>query len=581
MWSPSRQQCVLVAAAALIFFVNLGAARLWDDDEPKNAQCAREMFNRGDWIVPTFNGDLRCDKPILIYWLMMSAYQVFGDNEFAARLWSAVAAIGTTLATYHLGRLLFNARTAFWSGWMMASSLMFVIAGRAATPDSLMIFFSTLAMLAFVQATWGRNATLAGANRLADYLPRTWLGYVAMYAAMGVGVLAKGPVVVVLPTLVLVIYVACVRQALAAPASAPAARRYLRYLSPVAWLVAAWRLRPITALFVVGAIAVPWYVVVGLQTDGRWLAGFFGQHNVGRYLSPMEGHRGPFWFYVPAVLFGFFPWSTFLPQAVVRTAKLVRQSPSWAAYLFLACWAGTWIGFFSFSGTKLPSYVTPAYPALAVMTAAWIDAWLAQPSSVSRWFLRQSIVSLGLAGALLAIVLPIVAHYLLPGEEVIGLAGLTLLAGIVPAAFWAVSKPQRAAVALAVAALAFMVSAFGFAAVRASRHQNSAALVDVLRSGDSGYEPAAFDFSTPSLVYYAHQRVPQFMLADDALKHLQSSPRALVVTDSRRYEELRSRLPGDVAIVARRPRFLRTGAIDVVVLGHAGMTAQRTTVKPY
>jgi 4-amino-4-deoxy-L-arabinose transferase-like glycosyltransferase len=287
----------------------------------------------------------------------------------------------------------------------------------------------------------------------------------------------------------------------------------------------------------------------------------------------MEGHHGPIWYYLVAVLFGFFPWSTFLPQAAVRTWWMARQSPSRAAYLFLACWAGVWIGFFSFSGTKLPSYITPAYPALAVMTAAWLEAWLAEPVKMHRWFLRQSIVSLGLAGVLIVVSLPVIAHYLLPGEGAIGLVGLTLVAGTIPAAVWAVRKPQRAAAALAASTLAFMVSLFGIAAVRASHYQNSAALVDVLQTNESRLEPAAFDFMVPSLVYYSHRQIPQFLLAEDALEHLRRSPHAVLVTYTRGYEELRPRLPGDVTIVARRQRFLRKS--EVIVLGHAGIAAGR------
>ena len=308
MRSTVRQQLLLVLVSALVFFINLGGARLWDDDEPKNAQCAKEMWDRGDWIVPTFNGELRCDKPVLIYWLMMSAYQLLGATELAARFWSAVAAVGTTLVTYQLGRLLFNARIGFWAGWMLSSSLMFVVAGRAATPDSLMILCTTLAMLAFVRSTWGANATLAGANRLGDFLPKSWLGMSAAYAAMALGVLAKGPVAVVLPTLVLVVYTVAVRQSLAASTSVSLARWIPRFFSPVAWCVAGWKLRPLTALAVVTAIALPWYLAVGVKTDGDWLAGFFGRHNVGRYLKSMEGHHGPFFYYVPAVFLGLLPW---------------------------------------------------------------------------------------------------------------------------------------------------------------------------------------------------------------------------------------------------------------------------------
>ncbi|HEV3343095.1 MAG TPA: glycosyltransferase family 39 protein [Pirellulales bacterium] len=571
MHTPGRQQALLVLAATLIFFVHLGGARLWDDDEPKNAQCAREMLAAGDWVVPLFNGGLRYDKPVLVYWLMISAYRLFGDTEFAARFWSAVAAVATTLATYHIGRILFHPRVGFWAGWMLATSVMFVVAGRAATPDSLMMLCTTLAMLAFVRATWGANTTLSGANQLGDFLPRNRLGMATVYVAMALGALAKGPVAVVLPVLVLTVYLVCVRQALRRPAGTSWARRQAGFFSPVAWCVAGWKLRPVTALLVVAAIAGPWYAGVALRTDGDWLAGFLGRHNVGRFVSPMENHSGPLFYYIPAVLFGFFPWSTFLPQAVVRVATQARRSASWAAYVFLACWAGAWIAFFSFSGTKLPSYVTPAYPALAVMTAAWVDGWLSAPAGVNRWLLRQSMASLAVAGILLAVLLPVAARYVLPGEALLAVVGVPLVVGGLLGLRWAVTQPPRAAAALAASSLIFTVSLFGFAAVRVSRHQNSAVLIELLAEIGARPDLAAFDFTVPSLVYYSHGHVPQFQQCDEAIGYLERSPRAVVITYTRAYEELRPRLPPDVAIVARRRRFLRKS--EVLVLGRHNETA--------
>lgn len=566
-----REQILLLVAATSIFFCNLGVARLWDDDEPKNAQCAREMLDRGDWLVPTFNGALRTDKPILIYWLMMSAYHVFGDGEFAARFWSALAGLGTTLLTYHIGRTLFGSRVGFWSGWILATTLMFVVAARAATPDSVMIFCATFAMFFFVRATWGKSGTLAGANQLADYLPRRKVELALIYAAMALGVLAKGPVAAVLPTLVLVSYAALVRQTLAAPQTDSGPRRLLRWLSPLAWLTAAWRLRPFTALAVFVAIAAPWYLLVGIATDGEWLMGFLGRHNLSRYLQPMEGHQGPVWYYVPAVLFGFFPWSVVLPQAVVRAVAQSRQTAAWAAYLFLACWAGVWMGFFSLSGTKLPSYITPIYPALAVMTAAWIDRWLAEPFKLNRSCLRLSLASIGLCGIAFLIVLPILDHYFLRGEAILGIVGLPLVIGSLASLAWSLHQPRRAAAALAASALVFMILTFSFAASRASRHQNSVALAETLR-GDRRLKPAAFDLAVPSMVYYARRQIPHYSKAEHAVRYLAASPHAVLVTHSGGYDELRPRLPEDITIVSRQQRFLRRS--EVLLLGHKSVLAK-------
>ena len=176
---------IIVAVSSLVLFTNLGGPRLWDRDEPRNAGCAAEMMERGDWVVPFFNAELRHHKPILLYWLLMSAYGVFGVNEFSARFWSAALAVGTVLATYGIGRRLFHANVGFWAAVILATSLMFDVAGRAATPDSALIFCSTAALLIYVLTAFPADGT---------YFPQRWWAAGAMYALMGLAVLAKGPI---------------------------------------------------------------------------------------------------------------------------------------------------------------------------------------------------------------------------------------------------------------------------------------------------------------------------------------------------------------------------------------------------
>src|SRR6185312_4746493 len=590
-----RHQAWIVLAGLCVFFVNLGVPQLWDEDEPKNAQCAREMLLRGDWIVPTFNEQLRYDKPVLVYWLMISAYKTFGDNEFGARFWSAVLAIGTMLFTYHLGRLLFRPQVGLWAGLCMTSSLMFVVAGRAATPDSTLIFCTTLAMLAFVRATWGASPTLAGADRLQDFTPKTRLAWAGVYAAMGLGVLAKGPVAVVLPGSILGLYLLCVRYRVAGgtPRRAfPTASRPAR--NAAGWLAAIWRIfspracwqvlwsmRPLTGLAVLSAIALPWYVWVGLETGGDWLWGFLGTHNVGRFLKPMEGHRGPIVYYLFAIALGFFPWSWFLLPTLLELGKRIRRSPDWAAGLFVACWAGFYIGFFSLARTKLPSYVLPAYPALALMTAVFIDQWVSAPRQVSRWMPTTGMAGVAIAGAAFLIAFPLAAPYVLPGEEAIGWIGAPLLVGGLAAlAFARRGSPRRAAIAMAVASVAFATGLFGFASVRASRGQNSASLIAFLhQTSPAPLRLATFDYNAPSLVFYSRQPVGQFYQNREAARFFAMHGNAYLITRAECLKRLKPALPADVKELMRQPRFLRQGE-ELVVLGRPARMAQSKRQKP-
>ncbi|NQU24799.1 MAG: glycosyltransferase family 39 protein, partial [Candidatus Nealsonbacteria bacterium] len=163
-----RYQFWILAAAGVIFFTNLGATALWDEDEPLYAACAREMLQRGDWVVPTFNGDLFPEKPPLGYWLMIAGYKMFGVTEFAARFWSALLGVGTALVTYHLGKRLFRPEVGFWAGLIVASSIIFTISARAATLDSALVFVTTAAMLTFVV---GVMAKKGGAGRQPQITP--------------------------------------------------------------------------------------------------------------------------------------------------------------------------------------------------------------------------------------------------------------------------------------------------------------------------------------------------------------------------------------------------------------------------
>jgi len=163
MKGATKHVLILLAVGALILFTNLGVPRLWDRDEPRNAGCAAEMIARGDWVVPWFNDELRTHKPVLLYWLMMAAYSLFGVNEFSARFGSAMLGLGTIVWTYAIGSRLFHARIGLLAGIVLASTLMFDVAARAATPDSSLIFFVTASVGAFVLGVFpGRETAGAG-----------------------------------------------------------------------------------------------------------------------------------------------------------------------------------------------------------------------------------------------------------------------------------------------------------------------------------------------------------------------------------------------------------------------------------
>jgi 4-amino-4-deoxy-L-arabinose transferase-like glycosyltransferase len=152
-------------AAALVLLPRLGAPALWDDDEPKNAACSLAMLDRDDWVVPTFNGRLRVEKPPLVNWIQIAGFTLCGRDETGARLGSAVATIGSCLLTWRIGCLLFGPAEGLVGGLAMATCVWTAVGGRAATPDAPLTFLTTLALWLFARGI-GPEGRRGGRTRL-------------------------------------------------------------------------------------------------------------------------------------------------------------------------------------------------------------------------------------------------------------------------------------------------------------------------------------------------------------------------------------------------------------------------------
>ncbi len=576
---------LLVFVGVIVLFTNLGGSRLWDRDEPRNAGCALEMIQRGDWVVPVFNAELRTAKPVLLYWLIMSAYAVFGVNEFAARFWSAALGLGTVLATYAIGRRLFNPAAALWAALILCTSVMFDVAAHAATPDSVLIFFATLAVMTFVLGTFKPKAADSedAAPELKiphSYFPGLWPVAAVMYGLMGVAVLAKGPVGLVLPTAVIGMFLLIMRL----PASTQAANvkqqtwlarlakwclAILRPFAPLNFLRTCWSMRPITALAVALAVALPWYVWVGLRTDGRWLHDFFMNENIGRATRPMEKHGGSLLYYPAAIMAGFFPWSLLLLPVVADCVRRLKRRESWSVgYVLMTCWVGVYVGLFSLAKTKLPSYVTPCYPALALLAGCFVYHWTRGTSLTSRWWPRWSFGVLTVVGLAFTIAVPLLAQRFLPGEEWLGAIGLIPLIGAIVCLVLAERRrPFASGVTFATTAVAFLTALFGFAAVRVDQHQESHVLLAAIDRQSQHPQVASYGCLEPSWVFYGGRPIRE-LTAESPSTFLARSHDAFVITTESNLKQFHSELPPDVHVIAAAPYFLKKKH-KLVVLGHA------------
>lgn len=582
-----RHQLIIVAVAAIVLFTNLGGPRLWDRDEPRNAGCAAEMLDRNDWVVPVFNGELRTHKPILLYWLMMTSYALFGVNEFSARFWSAALGVATVLMTYHLGRRWFDAKAGFWAALTLAPALMFGVAARAATPDAVLIFCSTLAIF-----TYGM---LCGPLvERGEYAIR-WRHALVIYAAMGLAILAKGPVGLVLPTAVIGMFLLIMRQpTLALPAQGWQANllKLLRPFAPLHFLRTCWSMRPLTAIGVSLAIALPWYLWVHYRTEGAWTLGFFLEHNLGRATEAMEGHRGNVLFYPAAIAVGFFPWSVFLAPMLIDTVQQMRQRRPWLiGYIFAACWVGVYVALFSLAKTKLPSYITPCYPGMALLMGAFMSRVARHEFAVPTVWLRVATGVSAVVGVVLLVALPVAAYYFLPGEEWLGVLGLApLAAGILGWIFVSQQNYRRLTNTYAVAAVAFSTLLLALVPQRIDAHQHNDQLLAAIEEHSDHPQVGHFRHLEPTWVFYGGRPLVTVTTADDAEplnrevtpvpgsrqwqkqpKHLLGeflavSPDRFIITTREAWESAKAAAPANIEILAEVPYFLRRH--QLIVVGH-------------
>ncbi len=560
--STIKHTLTILLVSGAVMLTGLGAPRLWDRDEPRNAGCAREMLERFDWIVPTFNGELRAHKPVLLYWCIMAAYSLGGVNEFTARLPSALCAMGSALATYAIGRRLFNSTVGLWSGIILSTSLMLGVAGRAATPDSLLIFCVTLTMLAYVR--------FAFPSKDGSYFPTAIWQQALLYGAMGLAVLAKGPVGLVLPTAIIGMFLLI--QRLPAKESPPGfvhkIALVLRPFAPLHFLQTCLAMRPLLAIGMVLLIAAPWYIAVGMRTDGAFLKEFFVTHNLDRATGSMEGHRGGPWFYPLAMLVGFFPWSIFAVPIVLETFYRLRiRDKDSAGYLFATCWVCVWVGTFSIAKTKLPSYVTPCYPALALLAGCFVHHLQQKSLSLHRYWLPASYATLAAVGVGIFVGIPIAAEKILPGEAWLGILGIIpLAAGIIVAVGWYCDRMSWSAPLVASAGGIVVVGVLALGASRADLHRFDQQMVVNWVKNSAGEAPlASYRVLEPSWVFYSEQTIPELLGEPAAAaRMLENHPHAALVTKEQFVPAIRRELDGDLLIVDSAPHFLRKERLVVL-----------------
>src|SRR5687768_1126107 len=352
--SPQSAIVWALFAAATLFVYFFGLTMpLVGPDEPRYAQVAREMFDRGDWITPTLGGFNWFEKPALLYWLQIASYHMFGVTEFAARFGSALFGLGTVASLWILGREVETTNNdqrstiqfANWLGLIAASTLGIITFAHGASFDIILTFPITAAMVAYYIYDSGRRSTLA---------------LVAFYFFIGLALLAKGLVGIVFPFAIVGLY----------------------HLLSMKWPSRSFGLSVVWGIVLSFAVASSWYLPMYLRHGYEFIDQFFIQHHFQRYTSNKYFHPQPFYFFLWVVPLMTIPWMPFFLGSLIGLAKRavgtlsnvesVERGPISPLHLFAIAWLLVPVVFFSFSGSKLPGYVLPAVPAAIILTADYI-----------------------------------------------------------------------------------------------------------------------------------------------------------------------------------------------------------------
>lgn len=352
----------------LVFYTLwLGSYSLFTPDEGRYSEVAREMLISGDFITPRVDGVAFLDKPVLYYWLQASAMYLFGVKEWALRLFPVLFGLLGTLVTYCCSRLLFNRHTALLSAAILATAPLYFCGAHYANLDLEVAVLISSALLCFITAIQENFAYRKSLLCLA-------------YIFAGLACLTKGMIGIVFPAMII-----------------------------GTWIIVQWRWRILTkmllipGLIIIFAIALPWYYLVQ-KANPAFLHYFFVTQQVTRFLSKAQFNNAvPFWFYVPIVLFGFFPWTIFLPSLLLNIKKIGWKNQP--VKLFLVLWIALVFIFFSIPHSKAATYILPVFPPLAILVGNFLaENWKNAQQKNIKWAIANFfIIACLLAATLMSI----------------------------------------------------------------------------------------------------------------------------------------------------------------------------------
>ncbi|HEY6393967.1 MAG TPA: glycosyltransferase family 39 protein [Candidatus Binataceae bacterium] len=409
----------LVAGASLVMFLaNAGSIPLMDRDEGRYAEIGREMIESRNWIIPSLFGVPYLEKPPLLYWLLSISYSIFGVNEFAARLPTALAASIGVFLTGLFARKLIDPRAGVFSAVVLATSGLYIVLARLVLTDMLFAVSIAGALMFFFAA---RNQLLGQSS-----------GYAGFWLCLALAMLSKGPAGLLICWSIILIDLALSQD--------------LRFLLRRAL----WFGFPIFL-----AVSVPWFWLVQTRFP-RFLGFYVFQQHLARFAG--AEHSEPFYFFVPFVLAGLLPWTPMAFAALPSwIAKWKERSIEGRAVRFLLVWCLVVFFVFSASGGKLIPYILPMFPALAVLIGGFFHGWVergenSRSAAVTVLMSGILVVAMGMGGAIFVWTLNSSAYLLLLAAAAIGVA-------LVIAMRWESSCSSRAFALAAISSASLYLSA--------------------------------------------------------------------------------------------------------------------------
>src|SRR5687768_16519261 len=502
--SRNRLLAVLLAAAIIPYFLNLGVSSIWDANEAFYAQTPREMMEAGDYVTPSFNFQLRMNKPVLSYWNVAASYHLFGISEWSERLPIAIGGVVIIGTAFGLGRVLGGTLAGLLAGLVLATSPRLMLLARRIIIDIHITMWTGLVLLFFA---------------LAETRPQRRRLYLClMYVAEGLGVLTKGPVAVFLPAVAFFFYLI--------------SQKRLADLKHM--------MLPAGALISL-AIVVPWYYLLYLEHGWEYIGSFIFGENLGRYAEAIGEQSRVLFFYIPVMLADLFPWSLLIPLSLWWAARNARDD---RIARLLVAWIGTIVVFFSLSGTKEDLYILPIVPAEAALIGAMLAKVVEGTSGDRevRWFAGVNAMLLVAAGAALLWTFAIDRRYSLDGAAVIG--GLAVAGGV-----GGVACLKRRNVFAAVVTTAGTLILTVWCIVLCTlpdfeRYKPVRPFSEIIRSrANVGAIVGSYKFSLPSMVFYLHRPVMEVVLPDHLRAVFYSSSEVYFIMTEHEYNSIKDRLP--------------------------------------